>query len=68
MTQEQKEIIFMQVIEAEHILLRVVRNYGNNDYRRFVEKQAAVYYALFQIIKDLGLESEYSDWKFSGEE
>ena len=68
MTQEQKEIIFMQLIEAEHILLRVVINYGNNDYRRFVEKQSAVYYALFQTIKNLGLESEYSDWKFNGEE
>ena len=68
MTQEQKEIIFMQLIEAEHILLRVVINYGNNDYRRFVEKQAAVYYALFQIIKNLGLDYKYSDWQFNGEE
>ena len=68
MTQEQKEIIFMQVIEEEHRLLRVVRNYGNNDYRRFIEKSAAVYYALFQIVKDLDLEREYSDWKFNGEE
>ena len=68
MTQEQKEIIFMRTLESEHRLLRVVINYGNHDYRRFIEKEVAVYYALYQIIKDLDLEIEYSDWRLNGEE
>lgn len=68
MTKEQKDTIFTRTIESEHRLLRVIRNYGDNDYRRSIEKQAAVYYALYQIIKDLDLEKEYSDWKLNGEE
>ena len=68
MTKEQKNIIFTNVIVAENKLLTAVRDYGNNDYRHFIENSAAVYYALFQIVKDLDLESEYSDWKFNGEE
>ena len=53
MTQEQEEIIFTRVIEAENKLLTAARNYGNNS--RIIEKSAAVYYALFQIVKDLDL-------------
>lgn len=68
MTKEQKNIIFTNVIEAENKLLTAVREYGNSDYHRHIEKPTAVYYALFQIIKDLDLEEEYSDWKFDGEE
>lgn len=67
MTQEQKEIIFTNVVVAENSLLTAVRDYGNSDYRRFIEKSAAVYYAVFQIVKDLDLEAEYSDWKFNEE-
>lgn len=68
MTEEQKDIIFMQVIKAERRLLTAARDYGDNDYRHFIENSAAVYYTLFQIVKDLDLESEYSDWRLNGEE
>ena len=68
MTKEQKEIIFINVLVAENNLLTAARDYGNNDYRRFIGKQASVYYALYQIIKELGLEIEYSEWRYNGEE
>lgn len=68
MTKEQKDTIFMRTIESEHRLLRVIRNYGDNDYRRSIEKQAAVYYNLYQIIKNLDLEEEYAEWRLNGEE
>ena len=68
MTKEQKDIIFTNVIVAENKLLTAVRDYGNGDYLRFIKKSVAVYFALYQIVKDLSLESEYTDWRFNGEE
>ena len=68
MTQEQKEIIFTNVVVAENSLLTAARDYGNNDYRLSIEKQTVVYRALYQIIKELGLEVEYSEWRYNGEE
>ena len=68
MTKDQKDIIFTKVIAAESRLLTAVRIFGSSDYRRFIEKQAAVYFALYQIVKNLGLEAEYADWKCDGEE
>ena len=68
MTKEQKDIIFLNVLIKEGQLITSVRNYGNSDYLHFIKKSVAVYYAVYQIVKGLGLETEYEEWKFNGKE
>lgn len=68
MTKDQKDIIFTNVFVTENQLLTAVRNHGNSDYLHFIKKSVAVYYALFQIVKNLDLEEEYAEWRLNGEE
>ena len=62
MTKEEREIIFEHVISTENSLLTAIRK--GNPY----DSQADIYHALWAIVTKLGLETEYSDWKFNGEE
>lgn len=62
MTKEEREIIFGHIISAENSLLTAARRGTSCD------RQADIYRALWAIVAGLGLEHEYSDWKFNEEE